>query len=90
MPVRYTAIFTGRVQGVFFRATTRDLAAGLAVTGWVRNEHDGTVKVVAEGEADELDRFIAAIRRAKRNNIEEVRLEKGRATGEFDGFGIRH
>jgi len=90
MPLRYTAIFTGRVQGVFFRATARDLAAGHAVTGWVRNERDGSVKLVVEGEKDDLDRFIDAIKRAKRPNIEAVTIDESPAKGEFDGFEVRY
>lgn len=48
----------GRVQGVFFRAATRSQANGLALAGWVRNLPDGTVEIHAEGEKDNLDRFI--------------------------------
>ncbi len=39
----------GKVQGVFFRASTKDTADRLGVSGWVRNESDGTVTIVAEG-----------------------------------------
>ncbi|NNM27707.1 MAG: acylphosphatase, partial [Phycisphaerales bacterium] len=45
-----TVIFRGRVQGVFFRATTRALAQDYAVTGWGRNEADGSVRCVVEGD----------------------------------------
>ncbi|MEQ9306708.1 MAG: acylphosphatase [Marinoscillum sp.] len=40
----------GKVQGVFFRASTKNEADNLGVTGWVRNEPDGTVMIHAEGE----------------------------------------
>jgi len=85
---RYDIIFTGRVQGVFFRATTRDTAAGFAVTGWVRNEHDGSVRCVAEGEEKELDAFVAAVQQRMRDNIADTSIDKRPATGEFDGFEI--
>lgn len=88
--MRYTVDFRGRVQGVFFRATTRDLAREFAVTGWVRNEPDGSVRLVAEGETDELNRFIDAIQRAKRGNIDETNIDKTTGTGEFQGFGVRY
>ena len=88
-PSRYDILFTGCVQGVFFRATARDVASGFAVTGWVRNEPDGSVRCVAEGEERELDAFVAAVQRSKRDNIADTRIDKRPATGEFDGFDIR-
>jgi len=48
----------GRVQGVFFRASTLDKAKALGLTGWVRNNPDGSVEVVAEGSGDELEEFV--------------------------------
>ena len=86
---RYDIQFVGRVQGVFFRATTREVARDFAVAGWVRNEPDGTVRCVVEGEATELDAFIAAVETAKRGHVEEAVIERLDATGEFDGFTIR-
>ena len=49
----------GRVQGVFFRQTTRQEAQRLGLTGWVKNEWDGTVSVVAVGTEDTLKQFEA-------------------------------
>ena len=89
-PVRYDIVFTGRVQGVFFRATARDLARGRPVAGWIRNEPDGTVRAVVEGVPEELDHFVEAVQAAKRGHIDETRLETSPATGEFRGFEIRH
>jgi acylphosphatase len=59
--VRREVQFVGTVQGVGFRAMTRGLAAGRPVTGWVRNEPDGSVICQAQGEPGEVDGFIAAI-----------------------------
>ncbi|MFG0244084.1 MAG: acylphosphatase [Phycisphaerales bacterium JB054] len=53
--------FSGRVQGVGFRVTTRQVARGFAVTGWVRNEPDGTVRCEVQGEEAECDRFVEAV-----------------------------
>ncbi|MHB8455103.1 MAG: acylphosphatase [Acidiferrobacterales bacterium] len=47
-------VVSGRVQGVFFRAATRNEAQRLGLTGWVRNQDDGTVEVVACGAEQEL------------------------------------
>ena len=54
-------IFEGRVQGVGFRYTVKDLARGFDVCGWVKNLPDGSVELQAMGEADELDSFIHEI-----------------------------
>jgi len=53
--------YTGRVQGVGFRATTHATASGFAVTGWVRNEPDGSVLVEAQGTRDAVEAFIDAV-----------------------------
>lgn len=50
---------TGKVQGVFFRASTVEKACELSINGFVRNEPDGSVFIEAEGERNDLDRFIA-------------------------------
>ncbi|MFW9903286.1 MAG: acylphosphatase [Candidatus Thorarchaeota archaeon] len=48
---------TGRVQGVFFRVYTRDIARKLAICGYVKNLRDGRVEIVAEGSEDSLRRL---------------------------------
>lgn len=58
---RVHAIVHGRVQGVCFRAFTRDKAVDLDVVGWVRNLHDGTVELEAEAEELLLDDFMEAV-----------------------------
>lgn len=50
-------LVAGRVQGVFFRASAREVAEELGLTGWVRNLPDGRVEVVAVGDAQALARF---------------------------------
>lgn len=54
-------IFEGRVQGVGFRYTTKDLARGFEVCGWVKNLPDGTVEMQVMGEKGELDDFLKEI-----------------------------
>lgn len=49
----------GKVQGVCFRAATRDAARALGIVGWVRNRTDGTVEVLAAGTAAALQAFAA-------------------------------
>ncbi|MBH0229496.1 acylphosphatase [Halobacillus yeomjeoni] len=51
-------IVHGRVQGVGFRATAKQIADQLNIQGWVKNKSDGTVEIDAEGESDHLSHFI--------------------------------
>ena len=54
-------LFEGRVQGVGFRYTVKDLARGFNVCGWIKNLPDGSVELQVMGEADEVDDFIREI-----------------------------
>ena len=88
-PVRMQVIFRGRVQGVFFRATTERIARGRPVDGWVRNEADGSVRLVAEGRRGDLEAFLSAVQEAKRRGIEDADVRWGPADGGLVGFSIR-
>ncbi len=79
----------GRVQGVGFRHFVRQTAKRLGLVGWVRNERDGTVRVVAEGPPDGLGRLEAALHEGPAGAVvHEVRAERAVATGEFDAFDV--
>jgi acylphosphatase len=56
---RRRVVVQGRVQGVFFRETTRRRSLAAGVAGWVRNTADGTVEAVFEGEREAVDRLVA-------------------------------
>ncbi len=86
---RYDITFTGRVQAVGFRWTTCRVAGRFHVSGWVRNEPDGTVRCVAEGDASQLDKFVAAVQAAMAGNIDDTRISRGNPRGDLDGFGVR-
>ncbi len=88
--IRKTVIYSGRVQGVFFRATAREVSHGFDVTGTVRNVSDGTVELVVEGELEEVDRFLRAVERAKAGCIAGTKVDVGAASGEFGGFVVRY
>jgi acylphosphatase len=60
---RKRVIVSGRVQGVFFRDTTRQRAEVAGVAGWVRNTPDGTVEAVFEGEPGAVDELVEFCRR---------------------------
>lgn len=69
MNERRRVTYRGNVQGVGFRATARGLARGRAVTGWVRNEPDGTVMVEVQGDRAAVEELLAALRREMKSNI---------------------
>ena len=60
--VRYRVVVSGLVQGVWYRQTCRSEAAAAGVTGWVRNNADGTVEAALEGEVHAVDRVVAWMR----------------------------
>ena len=86
---RAHVIFSGFVQGVGFRFTTKMLASGYAVTGWVRNLHDGNVEVEAQGEEEEVRAFIDRIQSEMKRNIVDVKTTWKGATAEEEGFVVR-
>ena len=51
-------IIEGKVQGVFFRATARDVAEELGITGWIRNTEEGTVEATLSGAREQLNEFV--------------------------------
>lgn len=80
---------SGKVQGVWFRASTRDKAHELGLSGFVRNEPDGSVYAEAEGPPDVLDRFLAWCRIGPpRASVSQVEVEEGAWLG-FQGFEVR-
>ncbi|MGK0358018.1 MAG: acylphosphatase [Bradymonadia bacterium] len=87
---RLTVRVAGRVQGVFFRASTREQADALALSGWVRNDMDGSVSAVAEGTADALATWLGWIQAGgpPAARVDRVDVERGDATGEFIGFTV--
>jgi acylphosphatase len=64
--VRKRVIVHGRVQGVFFRDTTRRAAESRGVSGWVRNNPDGSVEAVFEGPEDAVDSMVRFSREGPR------------------------
>ncbi len=81
--------YSGKVQGVGFRYTTKNVATGYEVTGIVRNLPDGRVELVAEGVKEELEAFQQGIRESGLGRfISNESLKWEDAQGEFRGFEI--
>ena len=89
-PVRRHVIYRGRVQGVFFRATSYDLSRSFQVVGYVRNAPDGTVELEAEGPLSEVDGFLAAVANHFKHNITAARASDVPARGDERDFRIRY
>jgi acylphosphatase len=88
-PERLDLVFRGRVQGVGFRAQARSAALNAGVTGWVRNEQDGSVRCVAEGEPAQLKTFFEQLSERMKDYIESVERQAGQAKPEFSTFTVR-
>ena len=82
-------IFSGFVQGVGFRYTTKMLASGYAVSGWVRNLPDGTVEVEAQGEKEEVRTFLDRVSSEMERNITDVKIAWTGAKRREEGFAVR-
>lgn len=85
---RAAAIYKGYVQGVGFRFTARRLAGGFQVGGHVRNLPDGTVEVVADGEAPEIDRFLDAIDEKMAGHIHSKHVKRSPLSAPASDFRI--
>lgn len=81
-------IFIGQVQGVGFRFTTLDIAHRYGLTGMVRNLMDGTVEMVAQGNASDVDRCIRDIQEAFTGYIRQTKIEEIPLNPQYKEFRI--
>ena len=90
MESRLTALVRGYVQGVGYRWFARQRAQALGLSGYARNEADGSVQVIAEGERRLLERYLAELHRGPEEaEVSDIEVGWSVATGEFHGFQIR-
>ena len=87
---RREVLYSGRVQGVGFRYTARQLAGDYEVTGFVRNLSDGRVQMVVEGSHAEIDRYMTALADHLTGYIRAAAADTRPATGEFAEFEVRY
>jgi len=81
---------SGRVQGVFFRAFTRDAAVREGVAGWVRNLSDGRVEAVFEGDADRVERMVLWCHEGSPlSHVDHVDVRNEVPSGEWSNFDIK-
>ncbi len=89
--LRAKVIIHGMVQGVFFRASTRDEAIRVGLGGWVRNLPDGTVQAVFEGEKKKVEAIISWCHKGPPGaQVENVEIFWEPYRREFNHFEIRY
>jgi len=92
MVIKRIHIFvTGRVQGVFFRQSTRVMAIKNNVNGWVRNLDDGRVEIIAEGETQNINALADWCKTGPANSrVDEFELLDESPTKDFENFEVRY
>ena len=81
-------IISGKVQGVFYRATAKKMAHQLHITGWIKNTKEGHVEALITGESESVKKFIDWCRKGPgKAEVEEVEVERRQATS-FEDFTI--
>ncbi len=90
MKKHYNITVTGRVQGIFFRGATRNIARYLNINGFVKNNSDGTVYIEAEGASENLSEFIKWCKKGHDYAIiDEIVVEKERFKN-LKGFRVQY
>jgi len=88
-PIRARILVSGRVQGVAFRAFTRDAASRMKLCGGVRNVDDGRVEVDVEGEQGAVEAFVELLRTGPpMARVDDLELRWERPTGQHKDFRI--
>lgn len=89
--IRAHVFVDGHVQGVFFRAETREAASRFGVTGWVRNLYDGRVEAVFEGGEEEVERAVTWCQHGPPHaSVTHVEVSREPYTGKFSTFSISY
>ena len=84
-------VVQGWVQGVYFRAFTRDQARMLGLSGWVMNRRDGTVEAFFEGEKTKVEQMVAWCRQGPPSaRVDRVEARYGEFCGAGEGFEVRY
>uniref|UniRef100_UPI0040273F19 acylphosphatase n=1 Tax=Butyribacter sp. TaxID=2822465 RepID=UPI0040273F19 len=87
--IREHYVFFGRVKGVGFRYRAKYVANGLRITGWVRNDWDGTVEMEAQGTLEQLNQMLKLINQGTYIQVEDLRRKTIPLDWEERGFHVR-
>lgn len=84
-------IISGRVQGVWFRASTKQKAQQLGLTGWVRNTSDGNVEAVFQGNEDDVNEMIKWCHKGPPlSRVKNVEVKPQKPTDIYEEFSIKY
>jgi acylphosphatase len=87
----YDVLISGRVQGVGFRYFTVSRAENYGVKGYVKNTPEGKVQIICQGEQDELDSFISAVKKGPSFSvITDIRIEEAPEEKKYNTFEIKY
>lgn len=88
---RLHVVVEGRVQGVFYRARTREEACASGLTGWVKNCFNGNVEAVFEGERSKVEQILKWCKKGPQGaKVVNIKFNWEKPTGEFDTFSIKY
>ncbi len=88
---RVNLVISGYVQGVFFRASTREMALGLGLNGWVKNLLNGNVEAVFEGNMDKIEQAIQWCNHGPPGaQVTRIVEKRGEFKGEFESFIVKY
>ena len=88
--IRKRITFYGRVQGVGFRWRAHNAADALGLTGWVRNEYDGSVQMEVQGEEELIDRMLQSLGRDLYIDIQNIDVKSIPVDAEERNFRVEH
>jgi acylphosphatase len=87
--IRRRVLVSGLVQGVAFRAYTRETARRIGVNGWVRNLPDGRVEALVEGDSELVHRMLSWLKKGPPSSrVDDVQVIEESPTGEFSSFDV--
>lgn len=89
--IEFEIIVSGRVQGVGFRYFALHKAQELAITGWVKNRVDGSVKIVAQGDEPTLKTYVDYLRLGPTlSRVDKITIYRSDITTVFDNFSVKY
>lgn len=90
MILQVHVVISGRVQGVWYRASTKQKAEELGLTGWVKNTRDGNVEAVFEGQESVINEMIAWCRKGPAlAHVSDVRIVEKRKADHYTDFTVQ-